>query len=222
LFVQLLGKQGDADGFERALLERALAAGKAHGRDLIQWRAKELSPETIRDPDHRAFVFGPDVISCDRDAELKPLIRERLEQIEREQQAAAKLTGAAAGRVLVDADDVDAGLRDQLIQELSARNNVDYHYALNDLEEFQESALSEQFDGFIVTFGACDLKWLGQRFKSIRTLWLRSSPRPRIGVYRAPGNNSPLPTRMKSFHDISSDAPDSLEQFISRVLEVAQ
>jgi hypothetical protein len=227
LFIQLLGRQGDADGFERWLLERALASGKVHGRDLIQWRPKELTREAIRDPEHSAFAFGENVIRCDRDAELKPLIRDRLEQIEREKQAAAKLNGAgggaraARGKLLVDADDGDDVLRDRLFQELSARN-IAYHYACNDLGEFKESALSDQFDGLVVTFGECDPKWLGQRFSSTRAVWLRSSPRPRIGVYRAPGNVRPLPTRMESFHDISSDTPDSLENFIARVLEVAQ
>ena len=216
LFVQPLGKRGDPDGFEKWLSDRALANGRAHARDLIQWRARELTAAEIPDANHRALVFDENVIRCDRDSELKPLIRDRLTELIREQRTAAH-TGGLHGNVLLDADDAD--LQDKLLQELHQRD-VGFHFVCNDLDEFREFALSGQFDGFVVTYGQTDQKWLSKRFSSTRTLWLSSSPRPRIGVYRAPDNQQPLPTKTETLHDIASVA--DLDEFIDKVREVAQ
>ena len=82
IFVQLLGRKGDDEGYESWLCERAQAAGKVPGKDLLLWRSRSLTADSINSKKHRDLVFGQQhqVISCDL-SEFQPVLAKRIEAV---------------------------------------------------------------------------------------------------------------------------------------------
>ena len=175
IFVQLLGRKGDDEGYESWLCERAAAAGKVPGKDLLLWRSMSLTEGSITSAEHRALVFGEQyqVISCDLSA-FQPLLAERIEAVAIAQtlRASADATPGAPqpptrGLVLVDNDDRDAPLADQLRLALE-RNGIGYHSVFNDFNEFSQMALHDTVDGVVFTFGDCEPQWAHKHYQATR------------------------------------------------------
>ena len=163
IFVQLLGRKGDDDGYESWLCERAKAAGKVLGKDLLLWRAKSLTLESVKGEQHRELVFGEQVECSDLNVEFLPHLKELIEAAERAREAArranASLSGVPApsggdvpkGRVLVDAAAEDCELVEKLRKQLREKG-LEYEPA-QDEQDFAEMA--GEFAGIAFTFGAC-------------------------------------------------------------------
>jgi len=228
IFVQLLGRKGDDEGYESWLCKRAEAAGKVPGKDLLLWRSMSLIEGSINSAEHRALVFGGqyEVISCDLSA-FQPLLAERIEAvaIARTLRAAADAPPGASqqptcGLVLVDNDDRDAALADQLRLALE-RHGIGYYSVFNDFDEFSQMALNDIVDGVVFTFGDCELQWAHKHYQATRPLWLKKIARPRIGVLRGRPDR-PLPTNVDSIFVINAANPADIEAFAQKVREVVQ
>jgi hypothetical protein len=228
VFVQLLGRIGDAEGYESWLCERAKAAGKVPGKDLLLWRSTSLTADSIKSKEHRDLVFGEQhqVISCDLSA-FQPLLAKHIEavEIERTLRASAAATPGALqtqtrGLVIVDNDERDAPLAEQLRLALE-RIGIGYYSVFNDFNEFSQMALNDTVDGVVFTVGDCEPQWAHKHYQATRPLWLNKKSRPRIGVLRGRPDR-PLPTNVASIFVINANNPADIEAFAQRVLEVAK
>lgn len=229
IFVQLLGRKGDDDGYESWLCERAKAVGKVLGKDLLLWRAKSLTLESIKGEQHRALVFGELVESSDLNVEFLPHLKELIESAERAREAARRASAslgdvpATAGgdapkrRVLVDAAAEDCDLIEKLRKQLREQG-LEYEPA-QDERDFAEMA--GEFAGIAFTFGVCSEDWAKSRLKATRPYRLKAATqkRPRVGVYRAASERE-LPGTSGMDVIIDGD-PASLAQYIQKIQEVA-
>jgi hypothetical protein len=227
IFVQLLGRKGDEEDYESWLCERAKAAGKIPGKDLLLWRSMSLTADSITNEKHRVLVFNEQyhIISCDLSAFL-PLLAKYIEDVEitRTLRAAVDSTSGVTqpptcGLVLVDNDDRDASLADQLRLDLE-RNGIGY-YSVFDFDEFSQMALNDTVDGVVFIFGDCESQWAHKHYQATRPLWLNKKSRPRIGVLRG-RSDRPLLTNVDSIFIINANNSADIEAFAQRVREVAK
>jgi|CXWL01.1.fsa_nt_gi hypothetical protein len=227
IFVQLLGRKGDDEDYESWLCERAKAAGKIPGKDLLLWRSMSLTEGSITSEKHRALVFSEQyqVIKCDLSA-FQPLLAERIEAVAIAQTllaAAAGTPGAphpqTRGLVIIDNDDRDAMLADQLRLDLE-RNGIGY-YSVLDFDEFSQMALHDTVDGVVFTFGNCESQWVRKRYQATRPLWLNKKSRPRIGVLRGK-TDRPLLANVDYIFVINANDQADIEMFAQRVREVVK
>lgn len=225
VFVQLLGKKGDDEGYETWLCVRAQAAGKVPDKDLLLWRAKSLTQDNVKGEAHRELVFGERVVSCDLRVEFLPHLEKLVTDAELAREAARRASANPAGgtpgeagdkpriRVLVDAAAEDRELIERLRKQLR-ENGLEYEPALSE-QDFLEMA--SQFAGIAFTFGGCSEDWVKTRLRATRPFRLNdeSSKPPRVGVYRA-ATERELPGT--SGMDVIVDGdPTSLAQYVKRI-----
>ncbi len=230
--VQLLGVSGDEDGYESWLCDRAKAAGKIPGKDLLLWRPKSLKEADIKSESHRALVFSAElqVIACDL-TQFQNDVATHIEDIEREREAQSRVNAGGTGEfpagavglrqsVLIDSAPEDRHLIEKLRQELTAVG-IEYEPA-QDAYDFEEMARSGAFDGVTFTFGNCTEDWVNQRLKATRPFRLaaRSRQRPRVGVYREQSQRELTGT--KGIDIIVDGNRESLSHFVAKLIEVAQ
>jgi hypothetical protein len=234
VFVQLLGRKGDDEGYESWLCERAEAAGKVPGKDLLLWRSKSLTADSINSKKHRDLVFSEQlqVISCDLSA-FRPLLAKHIQDIDREREVQRRLSKlsmedrgtAKANRsmviVLVDYAKQDELLIQNLRKQLT-HYNVQYEPAMN-ARDFCEMLQSSEFSGVTFTFGdSCPEEWAIERLKATRPFRLgnRAVKRLCVGVYR---DNSDRDLPGTSGMDVIIDGdPKSMAQFVEKLREVAK
>ena len=233
VFVQLLGRKGDDEGYESWLCERAVGAGKLPGRDLLMWSSMSLTADSINSETHRALVFGAryQVISCDRSA-FQPILAKHIEDIDREREAQRRVSKLSVEdgettqengpmlTVLVDYAAQDELLIQNLRRQL-VKYNVPYEPAI-DAQDFYEMVQSGKFAGVTFTFGACPEEWAKERLKATRPFRLgdRAGKRLCVGVYR---DNSDRCLPGTSGMDVIIDGdPISMARFVEKLLEVAQ
>ena len=228
--VQLLGVSGDEGGYESWLCDRAKAAGKIPGKDLLLWRPQSLKEASIKNESHRALVFSSElqVIACDL-TQFQNDVATHIEDIERERAAQRRMNAGGTGQipvgtvgprqsVLIDAAPEDRDLIEKLRQELTAAG-IEYEPA-QDAYDFEEMAKSGAFDGVAFTFGNCSEEWVNQRLKATRPFRLRERQRPRVGVYREPSRRELTGT--KGIDIIIDGNRESLSDFVAKLIEVAK
>lgn len=230
IFVQLLGRKGDDESYESWLCDRAIAAGKVPGKNLLLWRSQSLTQDSIKDETYRDLVFSEkyQVISCDL-AEFQLFLAKRIEDISREQEAQSRINKSVGDggdtkanesmvAVLVDNAEQDKNLIQNLRQQFN-HYKIQYETA-EDLQDFCEMIESSSFVGVMFTFGACTEEWAKERLKATRPFRLGKRAGKRIGVYRD-NSNRDLPGNSGMDVIIDGDTT-SMARFVEKLQGDAQ
>lgn len=222
-FVQLNGRYvtprtGDLpQGYEGLQLELARAAGLP----VFRWRARDLNPATISDPEHRR--------ACESDMDWVsdvPGLQEALLGELRRLRARSVLAVPAATRprAYVGIVAPDSEPRADEVAKVLTRADVDNEIlpesdALTDLDDDDAAA----YDGLLLVYDRAEDSWVRRRSQEFRNLLMRLEKNPLrrppvFGFYRyVPPRR--LPVQIREFQVVDGGPDGSLKPFIDRVLD---
>ena len=186
LFVQLLSgvvgrKPAIAPkGFPVRQYELACAAGVP----VLQWRAREATPDTVEDADQRAILLQDTVRACGIEEFKQAIIDEA-----RREPAPAKMP---RGEVLlfVDSEDADRELARRVGDYLLA-NGIGFSEALRagspeEIRKDLERSL-EECDGLMLVYGSASPSWIRSRLRQCRKMvGQRAEPPVALAVLEGP------------------------------------
>lgn len=178
LFVQLLGplkgrRPPDlSDGYSRAQLSLAQQAGV----DVIQWRASNLDPSTIEDPEHRDLLAGEAVVASGFET-FKATVRKRLERDDED--LAPRSGDRTLETVFINADEPDLDYARHVRDEF-VRNGF---MATTPTVDAKPDLLKEHLldcDALVLLYGNASHVWADRSLRLFNKLRARREKPPKI------------------------------------------
>jgi hypothetical protein len=205
VFAQLLGESRGrklGDGHERRPAAQ-LAAARARGLPIVQWRSRTLNVAMIDDPEHRLLLDGPDVMATSLEEFKEEVLRRYREALaptppppqplKPELRTTVSTPSASAPLVFVNYDAVDHSVATPLAELLTGAGAAVVTPLESDdpveVRQDVETNLAES-DGVVLVYGAARATWVrAQLLQCRKAIARRAEPLRALAVLECP----PLP-----------------------------